>query len=207
MDLQTMIPQVRIRAGVPAEDGLWTDAAITALVNEALHYLDSESDWLWGERVATVTTSNGDNEYDLPANWKRTLHVTGPDGYLLDEVKAQQILRYKSASGIPRMYDVYQTSIRFAPTPTSALAYIHSYLLAEVDLAAVDDEPLVPAIFHNAIIEYATYLGFRRTGEGSDAAAALAGYQTWVERMKARGFAYAADQGGGEQPVAAMGPT
>lgn len=64
--------------------------------------------------------------------------------------------------------------------------------------------PLLPEPFHQAVVEYAAYLGFRRSNNLEDAGAALAAYEGWLERMKGRGDRDSDSTGGGEASLEAV---
>lgn len=64
--------------------------------------------------------------------------------------------------------------------------------------------PLLPEPFHQAVVEYAAYLGFRRSNNLEDAGAALAAFAGWIERMKGRGSRDSDTEGGGETPLEAV---
>lgn len=64
--------------------------------------------------------------------------------------------------------------------------------------------PLLPEPFHQAVVEYAAYLGFRRSNNLEDAGAALAAYTGWIERMKGRGDRDSDSIGGGDTPLDAV---
>lgn len=64
--------------------------------------------------------------------------------------------------------------------------------------------PLLPEPFHQAIVERAAYLGFRRSNNLEDAGAALAAFDGWISRMKARGSRDSDSEGGGEVSVEAV---
>lgn len=201
MDLVTMRSKVRERLGVPASDGLYTDTVLTSLINAALHYIESEADWGWLEAEATITTASADADYDLPARYRSTIGVVNADGFPLDKATAKMHRLLRGASGVPKVWDVLGNQIRLAPTPNAILALTHIYVGGEVDLAADGDEPTMPTVWHQAIVEYATYLAFRRWKSDAEAGSALAAYETWVEQMKAKAPRVSVDEGGGETPA------
>lgn len=64
--------------------------------------------------------------------------------------------------------------------------------------------PLLPEPYHQAVVEYAAYLGFRRSNNLEDAGAALAAYEGWIKRMGGRGDRDSDSVGGGEAPLEAV---
>lgn len=200
MDLQTMRGKLRTRLGVPDSDGLYTDTVVDSLINSALHYLESEAAWGWLEAEETVTTINGTATYALPAGFRASIGVTSPDGYGLEKATAEHHRLLRGASGVPKVWDIFAATLRFAPTPATGLAFTHIYIGAEAELEADDDTPLLPAVWHDAVVEYAAYLGFRRWGSATEAGSALAAYETWLEQMMKQAPRYSLSTGGGSEP-------
>lgn len=203
MDLITMRAKLRTRLGVPSTDALYTDASCTSLINSALHYIETEADWGWLEQEATITTVAATTDYAFPTRYRSTITITSPDGYPLERATAEHQRLLRAASGVPKVYDVFGTMVRLAPAPTGAQALTHIYVGGEADLSADADLPLVPAVWHDAVVEYAAYLAFRRWGATTEAGSALAAYETWLEQMKRKAPRAATTTGGGEVPAPA----
>jgi hypothetical protein len=198
VNLLTMRAKLRTRLGVPDSDGLYTDAVCTSLINSANHYLESEAAWGWLETEATVTTIAATATYALPAGYRASIGVMHPDGFPLDRGTAEQHRLFRGASGVPHVWDVFGGFLRLAPTPSGILALTHAYIGAEAELSGDSDTPTCPSVWHDAIVEYAAYLGFRRWGAATEAGSALAAYQTWLEQMLKQAPRYSESTGGGE---------
>ncbi len=207
MDLETMREKLRTRLGVPASDGLYTDDVCTSLINSALHYLESEADWGWLETEATVATINGTATYALPAGYRSTIAVLNADGFPLDQATAAMHRLLRGAVGAAKVWDIYGSDLRLAPTPNAVVNITHVYIGAEDDLVADEDVPSLPSVWHDAVVEYAAYLGFRRWGPQADAGSALAAYETWLEQMLRKAPRYSTSTGGGEAAPAAQVPS
>lgn len=203
MDLVTMRSALRTRVGVPASDALYTDAVCTALINAALHHIESEADWGWLEAEETVATINGTATYSLPTRYRSSIGVYSPDGFPLEKATAESHRLLRGASGTPKVWDVFGSSLRLAPVPTGAANLTHAYIGGEADLAADGDTPSLPAVWHNAVVEYAAYLGFRRWSAQADAGSALAAYEEWLDQMLKKAPRHSVDTGGGEEPPVA----
>ena len=206
MNLLAMRAKLRTRLGVPDTDALYTDDQCTSLLNSALHQLEGEAEWAWLEQEATVTTADGDYDYALPAGYRSTITVTNPDGFELHRATAAEALLLRGASGVPKVYDVLNGQLRLAPTPDSVLDHKHVYIGGEDDLADDADEPTLPTVWHDLVVEYAAALGFRRWGTAADAGAALAAYQKGLESMLRVAPRYSKDLGGGDTPAPPAAP-
>lgn len=198
MNLSAFRAAVRTRGGWPTGDALYTDAVLTQLVNAAVAYIGTEHDWAWLEKQVTVNTAAGTNTYTPAADWQRTISVRHPDGYQLKRVPIDELDLLTDASGPPKVYANPGVSLVVAPTPSAIIALSHRYIASEPDLVADADLPLLPARFHQAVVEYAAYLAFRREGNAAEAGAALAAYTTWQEQMMKVASRYSTSQGGGE---------
>lgn len=202
MDLETMRARLRTRLGVPDSDALYTDDVCNQLINAALHYNETEAAWGWLETEGSVNTADGTSTYALPTGFRAAITLTSPDGFPLERATAEHHRLLSGASGVPKVWDIFGTLLRLAPTPTSVLVHQLVYIGAEPDLELDNDEPLIPAVWHDAIIEYAAYLGFRRWGAAAESGSALAAYETWLEQMLKQAPRYSLSTGGGTEPVA-----
>lgn len=200
MDLSALRTALRTRLGVPDSDALFTDTVCTALVNAALHSIETRNDWAWLEAVETIATINATDTYTPAATWLRTISVTIPGREPLQRKTIEELDMLLGTTGDPRFYGIFAEKIVLRPVPTSALNMTHRYVKYEADLSANGDTPLMPASYHHAIVSFAAYLGFRRSNQLADAGAAQAEYQQWEERMLARADRKSDDTGGGETP-------
>lgn len=187
--------ELRTRIGVPTDDSLFTTTVLGQLVNAALQHIAVDRDWPWLEQEATITTANGDDSYAVPANWMRTLHVVGAGGVPLERTAIER-LDYMNGSGSPRFYGVFSDEVVVRPTPTAIENLKHRYIGTEPALSADGDTPLMPTGYHYAIVAFAAYLAYRRTGNMPEAGAAMAEYETWRERMARQLDRFSDSEGG-----------
>ena len=174
--------ELQTRIGVPNDDSLFTDTVLGQLVNAALQHIATERDWPWLEQEATITTANGDDDYPAPAGWMRTISVIGASGVPLRRATIEE-LDYMNGSGTPRFFGVFSDDIIVRPTPTGIENLTHRYIGTEPALSLAADTPLMPSGYHYAIVAFAAYLAYRRTGNLPEAGAAMAEYDTWTARM------------------------
>lgn len=204
MDLTTLQTETRTRAGLPSDDSLITSAVLTQLVNAALQHISTEKDWPWLEKAANIATVNGAAEYAVPTGWTRTVSVIGATGVPLRRTPIEE-LDYLNGSGSPRFFGIFADQIVVKPTPTGVETLKHRYIGTEAALVNGADTPSMPVGYHHAIVAYAAYLAFRRTGNLPEAGAALAEYTSWKEQMSAQPDRWSDSQGGAltAEPVAA----
>ena len=190
VDVTSMTASVRTRMGSPTTDGFFTDAMILDMLNEALMAIATEGDWPWLQATTTFTTVAGTATYDptVATNWMKTRALT-IDGY-----DSMQLLNFKeirekvtSAQGTPEFYAVFNELINLRPVPNAVFTVIHDYYKYEPLLVNPGDQPILPAQFRMAIVEYAVYLAHMRQSDTSrysnSAAAALSSYKDWLMRM------------------------
>lgn len=204
MDLTAFQAALRTRLGVPSSDGLYPAATLTELINSGLHYSETEFAWPWLEKEGNVVTAIGTSSYALPADYRSSIGVLNPDGFPLEQVDAKMLRLIVGASGKPKLWDVQGVNLRLAPNPDAIATLIHVYIGTETDLAAGADLPKIPAVYHNAVVEAAAYLAFRRAHNLPEAGGAKAAYDTWLEQMKVEAPRYSKDTGGGTVPAAAV---
>ncbi len=200
MDLATLRSAVRTRLGVPASDPIFTDGALTELVNSANHYLETEWDWPWLETTEDIATVIGTATYTPGATWMRTIDLRVANGALLRRVPIDELDFLSSAgTGEPRLFCVTGGQLTVFPTPSAVLTLKHRYVRSEPDLVNAGDTPLVPLSFRSAIVEYASFLALRRSRDEGRAEVARSGYKEWLEQMVKRTARYADTAGGGAE--------
>lgn len=195
MDLTTLQGEVRTRTGTPTDDSLITSAVLIQVINAALQHNSSERDWPWLEKTATIATANGDPDYAVPADWMRTVSVIGASGVPLRRTPIDE-LDYLNGAGTPRFFGIYGDQVVVKPVPVGTENLTHRYIGTQPALAAGGDTPLMPAGYHYAIVEYAAYLVFRRTGNLAEAGGALAAYEDWRSKMERQADRWSDSQGG-----------
>lgn len=185
MNLSQLRQSVLSRMGLTSADALFTSTVLTELVNEAVHAIETENDWPWLEAITTHSTTAGTQTLTVPTDWLRTRNLWITDnGPLTNTGFTDLRARFEaSVQGQPAMYSVTADTIYLGPTPDAVYTVNHHYIKREPDLTSDTDSPLMPASFHPAIVEHATYLGLRRSREEGRASVALDAYQGWLRRM------------------------
>jgi hypothetical protein len=192
MNLAQTRDAVRTRLGVPTSDSFFSDQVLTDLVNEALQAVTAEADWPWLQTSTTFPTVAGTSTYTPPTDWSQTRSLC-IDGYdAMDYRSLSEIREYLSTQrGVPTVYTVSGEVVLLRPTPDAAYTVTHDYLKGEPALVNDTDRPIMPSVFHYAIVAFACHLAHARNNEiGSyrgaitgNAAASLSQYHNWLERM------------------------
>lgn len=184
--------------GLPTTDSLITDTVLTALINEAIHTLEYEGEWWWLEGTETLNATVGNSTLTPSStNYSRTKSLTYTTGQDLDLKDIAFLDILLPSQGPPAFYGFWGNIIHIRPKADTSYSFTHRYLKRELDLASGSDTPLVPDRFTPAIVEYAAYLGYRRSNDGDNAALCLSAYKDWVKRSVANGDLKVTEEGGG----------
>jgi hypothetical protein len=196
--LATLRTNVRTRLGVPSDDALYTDAALTSLINSALQFMSAEDDWFWLEKAETLALADGTSSYNVASDCLRTINVADPTGVPLQLRGIDELEAMSTATGaVVRYFSPFALQLHFRPVPNASISVSHRYIGTEAALSADGDDPLMPAQFEEALVEYAVYLSKMRAGNTEEAAANLEVYRGWIETMKERQRKLAESRGGG----------
>lgn len=198
MDLATFRSELRTRIGVPDDDAYFTDAVCKQLINATLHKLEGEADWPWLETKETVATVNAQEAYTPGASWIRTIAVKGADSVPLERVSIEEIDADTGSAANPRRFAVIEQKLYVRPIPTGIVNLTHRFIRSEPDLAADGESPLVPSIYHQAIVEAAASFAFRRAHRIEDAKVAAETYDAWLKSMLKRVDPGSAEDGSGK---------
>jgi hypothetical protein len=191
MNLGQMRQGVYDRAGVPTTDATLTTQAVDGYLNSSMHQIESVQDWPWLLRRDTITTVAGttvdtNDLYSPPADWLRTrqLRIANYGPLTRYEVHELEDVWPDTAQGIPQAWCADADFIRVRPFPDAVYTIRHLYVRIEPDLSSDTQSPLMPAKFHSAIVEGATWLALRSDREDVRGAAAKAEFDRWLNVMR-----------------------
>lgn len=170
-------------------------------INEALHNIETyaPNGWPWMRTISSITTVAGTNNYAfttigttaykvldakvlLQTNYFQPLTLIGPE-------EADQNYPATQTS-VPEAYYAEASRLYIYPTPDAAYTIKVRAVIAETDLATPTDEPVLPSLFHAAIVEGALMLMYETLQDSTRLAIAQARLQDWIERMKRYGQQY-----------------
>lgn len=164
MRLSQLREKVRNRAGIASGDQYLTPQIIDDAINQAICQIDAEYRWPWLEATQTVALVAGQDTYVLPADFRATrtimLNSVGRASVILFEVSPGSALAQSPANqGPPMGFAVDQNDLIVTPTPDNGVYTLtHLYYRTTAELIADSDEPLIPDMYHPAIVAAAASL-------------------------------------------------
>lgn len=179
--------EVYDRVGADSTDGSFPPAKINRAINSALHFIESDHDCPWLGVTTTLVTAAGTSAYSVPSDWSKTMSLRLP-GYMslerYDVDELDDLWPATASTGQPIQWGTWADQIELRPTPDAIYTLTHRYFKAEPELSTDTDTPLMPARFHTAIAEVATWLALRQDREDNRAVAALSAYEDrWRKLM------------------------
>jgi hypothetical protein len=185
--------QLRTRAyevtGLTPTDPLATAGMMNRHIDAALRHVAADRDWPWlvGELDVPLVIEQGD--YPAPANWIKTVDFTiteGPDRGPLTFVSMLSLDEMYPSTvqpGSPRHFAIANNVLRLRPVPNTVGMAVHRYKMGEP--ALVDDVavPLMPAEYHDQLVELVAglALGATRDQRGQDF---WQRYTAWSKRLR-----------------------
>lgn len=185
MILEQLRDAVRVRLGTPESESFYLSQPLDDLINEALSTISAEGDWAWLQTTETISTVAGTRFYTPATNWQTTKALSIQEYDAMIYLSLQEIRNWPDATrDVPMFYTVYQNQLYLAPTPSAVYQLRHDYLRTEPLLRDNTDTPLMPGVYHYAIIACAVHLSHLRSGDLPRAQAAQAEYASWLKRME-----------------------
>lgn len=185
MNLAQIVESVYQRSGLTVDDPVATKTKVIGYVNEALRAISTARPWPWLQVTAFLTTTAGQDTYDAPSPWTKTLALVDPDEGQLDRVSRDEAdVKWNATSrGHPEAWTYFADKLLIRPVPDGRYQLIHRYTIPEPDIGSDLDVPRMPAQFHDAIVEKAAAITLRSTRESGRAAEADAAYKEWEKGM------------------------
>lgn len=190
MNLAELAAEVTTRVGAATDDQMLTTSVIRGFVRSGLRHVEADldsPDWL--RTRETISTVAGLDSYEVPADWAKTLslRVAEYDWHLeyvgFEALDADYGTQQVDGTGRPAAWTQEGGFLIVRPVPAGVFNLEHRYLRTETDLLADADVPLLPARFHDAIVEKAAGMALRRIGEYDRAGAHEADYQGWLGKI------------------------
>lgn len=172
-------------------------------VNEALHLIETAvpNGWPWMRTYVNFTTTVNTASYAFSAisstvSVSKILDVKfiAQSGYyqplqLIGAEEADQ--NYPSSiSGLPESFYAEGQTLYIYPTPDSAYSVRARVTYTEPDLSFSTATPVLPTVFHSAIVEGALSLMYETLQDTNRLAASQARFDQWIDRMRKYGPEY-----------------
>jgi len=199
---------IRERCGLSATDAKFSDAVLDGYINRALHWIETRKPTGWSWMHVTDLYVPGGSEYevtltDLFSNVAQTVRAV-TDIRIRDsaDILSDSLTRWPrddalsfypnlTAQGAPEVWATVGATetdgspgVLFRPTLSADFGDLQVYGLAtELDLPADDDSPILPARFHDVIVERCAVTVFRRLHDGDQAKEANDEANDWITKM------------------------
>lgn len=162
-------------------DGLISNTFINTSINDALNRISLEKDWWWLAATATPTFSTTTGKASLPADFMRAneLVINDQTAELIPlETFLDPNSEYSSYG-----YTIYGKELMLTPIPTVAPTATLYYFKSEPALTTDGGTPILPAVYHYAIVCYGAFLCAARRQDEQRASLYLQEYGNWLKSM------------------------
>lgn len=206
MDQSTLIARVAGRLNIDSNDPIYT--SLTSYVDEGLHYLESSAPdgWPWMRRTLTLTTTASTQEYTFSTLGALvTPNITV--GKILDCRVLRQSTFYEAmdlinpntvdvhygstVTGFPEAWYVEGQTLSIYPNPDAAYTVKVRVVYTETDLGGGSSTPVLPVVFHGAIIDAACLIAYQRLQDTGRVEEQRRLIEDWVQKMRRYGQEYA----------------
>lgn len=170
---------IRSDGGGNSLDGLITNAFVNTSINDALNRVSVERDWWWLATTASVTFSTVTGKAPLPADFMRANQLVINDS-TVEYVPLETLLSSQYSS---YCHTIYGKELLLSPTPTVAPPATLYYFRSEPALASDSATPLMPALYHYALVCYGSFLCSARRQDEQRASLYLQEYGNWLKSM------------------------
>lgn len=173
---------VKDRLAIPsAGDALITDAFVNTSLDDALNRISSERDWWWLAHTATLTFDTVNGQASLPSDFMRANKLVINDSV----VEPIPLDDYLDPQGGEAAYGwiVYGSTVKITPVPSTSTNGTFYYFRSEPSLSSDSSSPLMPAVYHYAIVAYAAYLCCARRQDETRASLYLQEYGNWLRTL------------------------
>lgn len=176
-------------SGLQPTDPLATQGMVNRHIDAALRHVAADYDWPWLVIEASIPLVVNVGDYDPGEGWIKTIDLAlsqgaelGPLTYI-SALSLDEMYPYPDQRGNPRHYAIVNNKLRLRPVPDGAMTAMHRYKTGEPPLADDTAEPLMPAEYHDQLVELVAgmALGATRDTRGQDF---WARYVAWSKRLR-----------------------
>ena len=206
MDQSTFVTRVAARLNIDSSDPMYP--FLDEYVNEGLHYLETASPegFPWMTQTVTLTTVANDRDYTfaalglLTSNSASVTRVKdcsilymGTQWVALDLINPESAdLEYGDSRGsLPQAWFAEGQTLYLYPTPDAAYSVRVRCVTVEPDLGGAASTPVLPVVFHQAVIDAALLVCYQQLQDSSRMETTQGKVDQWVDRMKRYGAEYA----------------
>jgi hypothetical protein len=160
-------------------DGLISNAFVNTSINDALNRVSVEKDWWWLATTASLTFNTTTGKAPLPADFMRANELVINDS-AVEYVPLETLLSSESNS---YCHTIYGKEVLLSPIPSVAPSATLYYFRSEPALAADGTSPLMPPLYHYALVCYGAFLCSARRQDEQRASLYLQEYGNWLKSM------------------------
>lgn len=143
-----------------AFDATTYNPLVTLWLNEAQGRVARRMNLPERELSTTLNVIAGTKDYALPADLVVLTAVLDDRGELTPV--GRDDIPVVAASGRPRVYALYGSTLTLYPTPNAAATFTLRYRGTVVDMVADTDTTVIPDDFNHILVSYALYKAYRK---------------------------------------------
>lgn len=162
-------------------DGLITNTFVNTSINDALNRISLEKDWWWLATSSSPTFNTTTGKSALPSDFMRAneLVINGsPVEYIPFETYLDP-----QADVTDYGYTIYGKDLCITPVPSTSPPATFYYFKAEPALSSDTAVPLMPEVYHYAIVCYGSFLCAARRQDEQRASLYLQEYTNFLRSM------------------------
>ena len=207
MDQSTFISRVAGRLNMDSSDPAYS--SITGYVDEGLHWLETAAPegWPWMRRTLTLTTTASTGEYSFSTLGALVTPSVGVSRILdckilyettiykpmdLISPETADVFFGSTTTDFPEAWYAEGQTLYLYPTPDAAYTVKVRVVYTETDLGGGSSTPVLPVVFHGAVIDAALMTAYQRLQDTARVEEQRRLLQDWIERMRRYGSEYAA---------------
>jgi hypothetical protein len=172
--LRDIISEATTYAGMKPDD--IHPSRVSFYVNQAQRDVANRVQQLEFERLATSSTSSGDDKMFLPTDCERVLALsfdTGTGNRVIRQGNIQDVdnKSWGTGTGMPQLYLSYASWVQFYPSPNSSYSLVMRYIARLSDITNLTSIPSVDTRYHQAVLFKTVEYLSNRQGDLTKAAA------------------------------------
>lgn len=168
MELSEIRRQARTEFGIDETDTTFSNEVLTGLINSGLRTVTTLDRWPWMQQRATVDLVSGDSQVPAISDLSTidSIMLTGDKAKAITYSLTKERVRFANRTGPPARYYTISNSIYILPTPDKVYTLEIDYW-SDLEIPLVDnsDQPLLPDLHMNLLINQVCILMSRRTGD------------------------------------------